>query len=193
MIKLGIVGRGALAVVVSLLVVGTAFAASAGLGHPAVPSVLASPPAQAADKSPKPSKSPEATETPEPSEAPDAAEPPEPPDASSAALSSSDAAPFVARLKTAGITVSASDFAAMAAKVGVGGAVRLFAFAKQSSKSPADILAMFQGGQGWGQIAHTLGLNPGIGWIMSGGHGKGQGNGNGNGPAKTKGSGGSGS
>jgi hypothetical protein len=60
----------------------------------------------------------------------------------------------------------------------------VFAFAKQSSKPAADILAMFQGCQGWGQIAHTLGLNPGIGGIMSGGHGKGHAKGS----AETKGS-----
>ena len=65
------------------------------------------------------------------------------------------------------------EFKALAAKVG--GAVRVAAFAKASGKSTADILAMFQGGKGWGEIAHTLGLHPGIGWIMSGGHGKGQG------------------
>ena len=35
---------------------------------------------------------------------------------------------------------------------------------------------MFQGGKGWGQIDHELGLkiNPGIGWIMGGGHGHGK-------------------
>ena len=74
---------------------------------------------------------------------------------------------------------------AMAAKVGVGGAVRVFAFANASGKSSTDILAMFQGGKGWGEIAHALGLHPGIGSIMSGGHGKGQGHGVG--PDKTKG------
>jgi hypothetical protein len=71
--------------------------------------------------------------------------------------------------------VSVTDFKALAAKVGVGGAVRVLAFAKASGKSTAEILAMFQGGKGWGEIAHALGLHPGIGWIMSGGHGKGQG------------------
>jgi hypothetical protein len=65
----------------------------------------------------------------------------------------------------------------MAAEVGVGVAIRAFSFAKQSGRSAADVLAMFQGGQGWGQIAHTLGLNPGIGGIMSGGHSKGHANG----------------
>jgi len=73
--------------------------------------------------------------------------------------------------------VGVTEFKALAAKVGVGGAVRVlaFAFAKASGMSTTDLLAMFQGGKGWGEIAHTLGLHPGIGWIMSGGHGKGQG------------------
>ena len=168
-----------MAVIGSLLVAGTVLAASAASGTSASSShARAFPPIEAVDKSAKPSESPEATETPEPTEA---AEPADTPDAP---LSAVDASQFVARLKAAGITVSASDFAAMATKVGAGGAVRVFAFAKQSSKSTADILAMFEGGQGWGQIAHTLGLNPGIGGIMSGGHGKRHANGS----AKTKGS-----
>ncbi len=172
-------GRGAIAVLGSLLVAGTVFAASAASGSSAASSHAgAFPPVQAVDKSAKPSESPEATESPEPAEAA------EPADTTGAPLSAVDAGMFVARLKAAGITVSASDFAAMAAKVGAGGAVRVFAFAKQSGKSAVDIVAMFQGGQGWGQIAQTLGLNPGIGGIMSGGHGKGHPNGS----AKTKGS-----
>ncbi len=159
--------RGALAVLGSLLVVGTVVAASAASGTSTASSHAgASPPVEAVDKSAKPRESPEATETPEPTEAA------EPADAPGGPISAVDAGVFVARLKAAGITVSASDFAAMAAKVGVGGAIRAFAFAKQSGRSAADIVAMAQGGQGWGQIAHTLGLNPGIGWIMSGGHGK---------------------
>ena len=179
MIKRTMLGRGALAVLGSLLVVGTVFATSPASGSSAASSHAgAFPPVEAVDKTAKPSESAEATETPEPTEAA------EPADTPGAPLSAVDAGRFVARLKTAGITVSASDFAAMAAKAGVGGAVRVVAFAKQSGKSAADILAMFQGGQGWGQIAHTLGLNSGIGWIMSGGHGKGHANGS----AKTKGS-----
>jgi hypothetical protein len=29
---------------------------------------------------------------------------------------------------------------------------------------------MRDGGKGWGQIAHELGVSPGIGWIMGNGH-----------------------
>ena len=87
-------------------------------------------------------------------------------------------AEIVAKLKAAGITTTASAFEALATKAGVGGAVRTLAFAKASGKTPAQILAMFDGGKGWGQIRHELNLSigPGIGWIMGGGHGHGKGN-----------------
>jgi hypothetical protein len=179
MFKRTMLSRGAMAVLGSLLVAGTVFAASAASGSSAASShARALPPVEAVDKSAKPSESPEATETPEPTEAA------EPADTPGAPLSAVDAGLFVARLNAAGITVTANDFTAMAAEVGVGGAVRAFSFAKQSGRFAAAIVAMFQGGQGWGQIAHTLGLNPGIGGIMSGGHGKGHAKGS----AKTKGS-----
>jgi len=65
------------------------------------------------------------------------------------------------------------DRLALAAKVGVGGAVRTLAFAKASGKTPDQIVAMFEDGKGWGEIDHELGLSigPGIGWIMRSGHG----------------------
>ena len=168
MIKPSILGRGALAVLVSLLAVGTVLATSPAPSNSAGSShALGAPPVQTADKTAEPTKSPKASETAEPAEAS------EPVEASGATLTDSQAAPFVAKLKAAGIVVGVTEFKALAAKVG--GAVRVAAFAKASGKSTADILAMFQGGKGWGEIAHTLGLHPGIGWIMSGGHGKGQG------------------
>ena len=55
---------------------------------------------------------------------------------------------IVARLKAAGISTTDAAFAALAAKVGVGGAVRTLAFANASGKTPDQIVAMFQGGQG---------------------------------------------
>jgi hypothetical protein len=50
--------------------------------------------------------------------------------------------------------------------------VRTMAFAQASGKTPAQIVAMFEAGKGWGEIDHKLNLSigPGIGWIMSGGH-----------------------
>jgi hypothetical protein len=76
------------------------------------------------------------------------------------------------RLGAAGITATADDFNALAQKYGVGGAVRVLAFAHAAGKTPADITAMFDGGKGWGQIRRELNLtiSPGIGWIMGHGH-----------------------
>ena len=73
----------------------------------------------------------------------------------------------------------------MAAKYGVGGAVRLEAWADATGKSVTELGAMFDGGMGWGAIAKqlehadsSLHLSPGIGWIMGHGHGNGHANGN---------------
>ena len=74
------------------------------------------------------------------------------------------------RLKAQGITVDAAQFNALAAKYGLGGAVRLMAWSKTSGKTVAELSAMRDGGKGWGQIGHGLGVSPGIGWIMGNGH-----------------------
>ena len=120
------------------------------------------------------SKAPVKSEAPKESEVPEKAEAPETPDSPPTAAEVAD---FVGRLKAAGISTTDAAFAALAAKVGVGGAVRTLAFAKASGKTPDQIVAMFQGGKGWGQIKHELALSigPGIGWIMGGGHGQGNG------------------
>ncbi len=118
----------------------------------------------------------EASDPPEASEAPEASDEPEAAEAPDSAPSAADVTDIVGKLKAAGITTTAAAFQSLAAKVGVGGAVRTLAFAQASGKTPAQILAMFQGGKGWGQIDHELGLSigPGIGWIMGGGHGHGK-------------------
>ncbi len=79
----------------------------------------------------------------------------------------------MSRLKDAGITATPAQVSDLAGKVGVGGAVRVFAFAHAGGKTPAQILAMREAGKGWGQIKHELKLSigPGIGWIMGNGHG----------------------
>lgn len=112
-----------------------------------------------------------------PSKAPEASEAPEAAESPGSPPSAAEVADIVGRLKAAGITTTAAAFQSLAAKVGVGGAVRTLAFAQASGKTPAQILAMFQGGKGWGQIDHELGLSigPGIGWIMGHGHGHGKG------------------
>jgi hypothetical protein len=78
------------------------------------------------------------------------------------------------RLSAVGIKATADEFNALAEKYGVGGAVRVLAFAHAAGKSTADITAMFDAGKGWGEIRRELGLTigPGIGWIMGHGHGQ---------------------
>jgi hypothetical protein len=98
-------------------------------------------------------------------------------DEAETAPTADEIASVVSRLNRAGVPATAAQVKDLAAKVGVGGAVRVLWFAKASGKSTADLLAAFQGGKGWGEIAHDLGLKPGIGWIMSNGHGKGHANG----------------
>jgi hypothetical protein len=149
------------AVVGVVLLAGTALAIQSGV--PA--SSRAALGAQGASESPDGSEGPEASDAPEASEAPEA------PDGSEGPPSAADIASIVDRLKAAGITASASEVTDLAAKVGVGGAVRVFAFAHASGKTPAEIVAMFESGKGWGQIKKELNLaiGPGIGWIM--GHG----------------------
>jgi hypothetical protein len=74
------------------------------------------------------------------------------------------------RLKAHDVTVDAAQLEALAAKYGLGGAVRLMAWSKSTDKSVADLSAMRDAGTGWGEIAHELGVSPGIGWIMGNGH-----------------------
>jgi hypothetical protein len=153
------------AVVAVVLLAGTALAIQSG-GVDLTGSSLSAP---GASKAPK-AAHPDSSEEPEGSEAPDETEGPE---GSEGPPSADEVARIVDKLKAAGITATASGVADLAAKVGVGGAVRVYAFAHASGKTPAEILAMFQGGKGWGEIDHELGLSigPGIGWIM--GHGGG--------------------
>ena len=103
----------------------------------------------------------------------------DPSDESAGAATAEDPEPSgaehaVSRLVAAGIPTTLAAFTEIADQVGVGGAVRAFAFAKESGKTPTEIVAMFSGGMGWGQIAKTLDLSvgPGIGWIMGNGNAK---------------------
>ena len=85
------------------------------------------------------------------------------------------------RLEASGVTVDAAELADLAGRYGLGGAVRVVAWAQESGTSAADISAMRDGDgtpesvMGWGQIAKELGVHPGIGSIMGqgGGHGRG--------------------
>ncbi|MEP6681119.1 MAG: hypothetical protein ABJB65_06530 [Chloroflexota bacterium] len=99
-------------------------------------------------------------------EASEAAEAPETPP------TAAELAHAVDRLKAHGITADPVQLKTLAAKYGLGGAVRLMAWSKSTGKTVADLAAMRDGGTGWGQIAHELGVHPGIGSIMGDGHDK---------------------
>jgi hypothetical protein len=78
------------------------------------------------------------------------------------------------RLGAVGIKATADEFTTLAEKYGVGGAIRVLAFADAAGTSTAGITAMFDSGKGWGEIRRELGLTigPGLGWIMGQGHGQ---------------------
>ncbi|MGI9000022.1 MAG: hypothetical protein ACR2GO_10000 [Candidatus Limnocylindria bacterium] len=65
----------------------------------------------------------------------------------------------------------------LAARYGLGGAVRLLAWSEQTQMDVEELAAMRDGtdtepGLGWGRIAKDLELHPGIGSIMGNGHGR---------------------
>ena len=153
-----------------LLVVGSALAGSNSKGDDHRSPVAASHQPQSSDDE-------EATETDEPAEA-DEADGAVPSDALLARL--------VERLAAAGIDTDADTIAGLAATYGVGGAVRVLAWADATGKDPSEITDLFDSGLGWGEIARQLNeengdwnLTPGIGRIMGQGHDHGQGQGNG--------------
>ena len=80
------------------------------------------------------------------------------------------------RLQAQGIDANAARLGELAATYGMGGAIRLLAWADVTGMSVGDLRALFDGGAGWGKMAHDLELdvNPGLGWIMGngGGHGR---------------------
>ena len=144
-----------------LLVVGTAFAVRnpAGVEH-------RSP--VAASHQPSSSHAPDVDEN-EPEN--------EPEDADNGAPSGQLLAMLHERLTTAGLDTDDATLTALIEANGVGGAIRLLAWADATGTSVEDLQQMRDDGAGWGQIAQqldsdgSLGLSPGIGVIMSGGHG----------------------
>jgi hypothetical protein len=77
------------------------------------------------------------------------------------------------RLADAGIEADAAEFDDLAARYGVGGAVRLYAWADATGMTVEEIAALRDGdGEpvGWGRIANDLGVHPGIGSIMGRGN-----------------------
>jgi hypothetical protein len=83
----------------------------------------------------------------------------------------------VDRLAASGIDATAEELTALAADYGLGGAIRLLAWADATGMSVDELRALRDGGAGWGQMAKDLpgDVNPGIGTIMGngGGHGPG--------------------
>jgi hypothetical protein len=145
-----------------LLVAGTAFATRSSVGdeHKAPEAASHAPSSPEADESPNAEASPAD-------------------DAGGAQLSDDHAAALVDLLKAQGIDATADELKTLAATYGVGGAVRIEAWAAATNQSVADLVAAYEAsGVGWGAFARqleandsSLHLSPGIGWIMGHGHG----------------------
>ena len=75
---------------------------------------------------------------------------------------------LVDRLDAAGIDTSAEELGGLADSYGVGGAVRIVIWADASGESVDEVRALRDAGTGWGQIARTLGVQPGLGEVMGG-------------------------
>ena len=81
------------------------------------------------------------------------------------------------RLRDRGIPFEDAVLADLASRYGLGGAVRLLAWAEARQVDVEEIAARRDGtdtvpGMGWGRIARELGLHPGIGSVMGNGHGR---------------------
>ena len=82
------------------------------------------------------------------------------------------------RLAEAEIVVDdEAAFRDLAEEYGLGGAVRLHAWSKQTELPVGDLADLRDGDGttpvGWGKLAKDLGVNPGLGWIMGNGRGDG--------------------
>ena len=80
-----------------------------------------------------------------------------------------DVAHAADRLSDHGISIGRDRLAALAAEYGLGGAVRLVVWSDATGRSINFLRGMRDGGAGWGQMAHDLGVDPGLGSIMGGG------------------------
>jgi len=108
-------------------------------------------------------------------------------DAQDAQLTADELAHAADRLDANGITVDEGVLNDLAARYGIGGAVRVLAWSHATETSVDEITAMRDGtdtepGMGWGRIAHVLDVHPGIGSIM----GKGDGHGREDAPGQNK-------
>ncbi len=113
-----------------------------------------------------------------PGEAPKADASPDDADAGTP-LTNDHASALVDLLKAQGIDATADELKTLAETYGVGGAVRIEAWAAATGQSVDDLVSMYEAsGVGWGAFAKqleqadaSLQLSPGIGWIMGHGHG----------------------
>ena len=100
----------------------------------------------------------------------------DPSEAPETPLTADELARVLDRLEARGVSADAGQLADLAATYGLGGAVRLLAWAESTGKTVAELSAMRDDGMGWGQMARELEVGPGIGWIMgnrhAGGHGQ---------------------
>lgn len=156
------------AVALLLLIAGTAFAVQnpVGLDHRSPVAASHDPQASASEGADQPAADPS-------DEADDATDGPP---------SADLVAKVLQRLSDAGIDTDADTLSGLIDAYGVGGAVRLLSWSDATGMAVADLQALRDGGAGWGQIAKQLNdadgslhVSPGIGWVMSGGHGHGQG------------------
>jgi len=76
------------------------------------------------------------------------------------------------RLAASGIPADEGVLAELAGEYGVGGAVRVLAWASETGVSVQSIRDLRAEGKGWGVIARELGVHPGIGGVMGGGQGR---------------------
>jgi hypothetical protein len=84
--------------------------------------------------------------------------------------------------------IDAARVEELATEHGVGGAVRILAWADEleGTHTADDIAGMRAEGLGWGQIANQLGVHPGLGSIMGNGNGNGDGHGRDGAPGQQK-------
>jgi hypothetical protein len=94
----------------------------------------------------------------------------------------------VDRLQAHGFATDAAALGALAESYGLGGAVRLTAWSTETGMTVAELAAKRDSGMGWGQIAHELGVHPGIGSIMGNANAA-EGHGRDNAPGQSDGSG----
>lgn len=103
--------------------------------------------------------------------APLAASPEAQADEADAPLTDETTQALVDRLADVGLETDVATLTALAADHGVGGAVRLLAWAQETGTDLEVIAGMRADGMGWGQIARELGgPHPGIGSWMRGTH-----------------------